>query len=59
MMLRFYYDLNLGLRAPDYFLKRDYSGAAYRKSLFFAFPSKVPTKEESRRDQVYLGRFLE
>ena len=41
MMLRFYYDLNLGLRAPDYFLKRDYSGAAYRKSLFFAFPSKV------------------
>ena len=41
MMLRFYYDLNLGLRAPDYFLKRDYSGAAYRKSLFFAFPSTV------------------
>ena len=44
MMLRFYYDLNLGLRAPDYFLKRDYSGAAYRKSLFFAFPSTVLTR---------------
>ena len=61
MMLRFYYDLNLGLRAPDYFLKRDYSGAAYRKSLFFAFPSKVRVFEnrQKRRDQVYLGRFLE
>ena len=49
MMLRFYYDLNLGLRAPDYFLKRDYSGAAYRKSLFFAFPSKVKRVFENRQ----------
>ena len=54
MMLRFYYDLNLGLRAPDYFLKRDYSGAAYRKSLFFAFPSKVlaSLKTDKRGEQT-------
>ena len=49
MMLRFYYDLNLGLRAPDYFLKRDYSGAAYRKSLFFRLPIQSTSVFENRQ----------
>lgn len=52
MMLRFYYDLNLGLRAPDYFLKRDYSGAAYRKSLFFAFFRVFENRQKRRADET-------
>ena len=51
MMLRFYYDLNLGLRAADY------SGAAYRKSLFFAFPSKVRVFENRQKRRADETKF--